>query len=275
MDISETKEGIDEDIKTWVNALKFDNSPIVQLGTSSFKSQQYFSDYDCFSPVINRNISADKSCKEIKDIFKRINNLENIWFIELKIQNKDGSKEKFFNTDIDCDKFVKAVKELDYLKIDAVVFIKQTNKLTELSIIYSFSDMPPKEQLVNAIKADYDFYYGENNIYKALKRAFSIYRLSDNKEKMVEISGLFNSRTGLLYTISSNLKAIKLVLDGNVSGDNIENKVRVNLQDISNDIDMPLKTEKDVDSAIKTIDNLILKQTKEWLKSHKSVLLKK
>nr|WPF46421.1 MAG: hypothetical protein [Lake Baikal virophage 1] len=275
MDIAETKEGIDGVIRKWVNALKFNNSPVVQLGTSSFKSQQYFSDYDLFSPVNDRNITPENSCKELHKIFKRLKPLDNIWFIELKIQNRDGSKAKFYEPDIDCSRFVKEVKTLDYLKFDFVVYIKETGKLTELSMIYSFSDMPPLEDLIKTIQTDYDYYKGEGNLYKSLKRAFSVYRLRGDKEKMVEISEIFNSRTGLLYTISSNLKAIKLILDGGVKGDNIENKVRVNLQDISNDIDMPLKTEKDIDSAIKTLDSLILNQTKEWLKSHKSVLLKK
>ena len=254
--------------------MKFNNSPIVQMGTSSFKAQRYFSDYDLFSPVSNKGITPQKSCKEINDILDRLKKLDDIWFVEFKIQNKDGSKEKFFHPDIDCGKFVKAVKDLDYLKFDFVVFIRDTQKLTELSLIYSFSDMPPKEHLIKAIKADYDYYKGEGNIYKALKRAFSIYRLQENKEKMVELSDLFNSKTGLSYSISSNLKAIKLVLEGGLSGDDIGKKVAVNLQDISNDIDLPLKTEKDIDKAIKELDKLIKQQTQEWLKSHKGVLLK-
>lgn len=273
MDIAETKEGIDRDIRTWTNALKFNGSPIVQLGTSSFKAQRYFSDYDLFSPVNNRNITPKKSCDEINKILKRLKDLQDIWFVEFKLQNKDGSKEKFYEPDIDCKKFVKAVKDLDYLKFDFVVFIRQTQKLTELSIIYSFSDMPPKEDLINTIKADYDYYKGEGNIYKALKRAFSIYRLQGNKEKMVELSDLFNSKTGLTYSISSNLKAIKLILEGGVRGGDIDKKVAVNLRDISNDLDTPLTTEKQVDKAIKDLDRLITAQTKEWLKSHKSVLL--
>lgn len=273
MDIAETKQGIDQAIRTWTNALKFNNSPIVQLGTSSFKAQKYFSDYDLFSPVNNRNITPDRSCQEIKKIISNVEKLPDIWFIELKIQNKDGSKEKFFKPDIDCKKFVKAVKVLDYIKFDFVVFIRETQKLTELSVIYSFSDMPPKEDLIKAIKADYDYYKGEGNIYKALKRAFSIYRLKGNKEKMVEISSLFNSYAGLAYTISSNLKAIKLILESGVSGDDIEKKVKVNLQDISNDIELPLTTEKEIDIAIKEVDKIISSLTKEWLKSHKSVLL--
>lgn len=274
MDIAETKEGIDKAIRTWTNALKFNNSPIVQLGTSSFKAQRYFSDYDLFSPVNNTNLTPEKSCKEIRSILDRLKKLNDIWFVEFKIQNKDGSKEKFYHPDIDCGKFVKAVKDLDYLKFDFVVFIRETQKLTELSVIYSFSNMPPTEDLIKTIKADYDFYKGEGNIYKALKRAFSIYRLRGDKEKMVELSDLFNSKTGLSYSISSNLKAIKLILEGGLSGDDIGKKVAVNLQDISNDIDYPLKTEKDIDKAIKDIDTLIKHQTQEWLKSHKGVLLK-
>jgi hypothetical protein len=273
MDIAETKDGIDGSIRTWTNALKFNGSPIVQLGTSSFKAQKYFSDYDLFSPVNNRNITPENSCKEIQKILERLKNLNDIWFIELKIQNKDGSKEKFYEPDIDCKKFTKAVKKLDYIKFDFVIFIRETQKLTELSVIYSFSDMPPKEDLINAIKADYTFYKGEGNIYKALKRAFSIYRLKGDKEKMVEISSLFNSPTGLAYTISSNLKAIKLILEGGVTGDDIGKKVKVNLQDISNNIDKPLINEKQIDATIKELDNLISLQTKEWLKSHKSILL--
>lgn len=273
MDIAETKDGIDQVIRTWTNALKFNNNPIVQLGTSSFKSQQYFSDYDLFSPINNRGITPEKSCKEINRILSNLKSLDDIWFVELKIQNKDGSKAKFYEPDIDCKKYDKEIKELDYLKIDFVIFIRETQKLTELSIVYSFSDMPPKEDLIKAITADYDYYKGKGNIYKALKRAFSVYRLEGNKEKMVEISSIFNSRTGLLYTISSNLKAIKLILDGGVKGGDIEKKVAVNLQDISNDLDVPLKSEKDIDRTIKDIDTLITKQTKEWLKSHKSVLL--
>jgi hypothetical protein len=273
MDITETKEGIDQDIRTWTNALKFNNSPIVQLGTSSFKAQRYFSDYDLLSPVNNRDITPEKSCKEINKILSNLKTLQDIWFVEFKIQNKDGSKEKFYEPDIDCGKFVKAVKDLDYLKFDFVVFIRQTQKLTELSIIYSFSDLPPNEDLIRTIKADYDFYRKEGNIYKSLKRAFSIYRLEGKKEKMVELTDLFNSKTGLTYSISSNLKAIKLILEGGVSGGDIGKKVAVNLQDISNDLDTPLTTEKQIDKAIKDLDKLITAQTKEWLKSHKSVLL--
>lgn len=275
MDIAETKQGIDEEIRKFVNVLKLDNSPVVQLGTSSFKTQQYFSDYDLLSPITDRSLSAEKICAELRRILKSINEMDDIWFVELKIQNKDGSKEKFFPADItplNCDKVDKAIKTLDYIKIDAVIFIRATNKLTELSIIYAFQDVPPDEVLINTISEDYKHYKSIGNIYKSLKRLFSVYRLEGDKENMVKLSSLFNSEAGKLYSLSSNLKAVKLILENDVSGKNLGEKVRVNLQDVSNTIGRPLRTENEIDKAIKALDSDINKRAKSWVAQNKSVL---
>jgi len=275
MDIAETKEGIDEAIRKFVAVLKLDNSPVIQLGTSSFKTQQFFSDYDLLSPISNRNLSAQKICDELKRILKSVADMDDIWFIELKIQNTDGSKEKFFPQDIsplDCGKVAKAIKTIDYIKIDAVIFIRDTNKLTELSIIYAFQDVPANEILIKTISEDYKHYKSSGNPYKALKRLFSVYRIDGNREKMVELSSLFNSNTGKLYSLSSNLKAVKLILESGVSGKNLGEKTRVNLQDVSKTIGKPLRTEREIDKGIKKLDGQIKKDTLEWLKTHKSVL---
>jgi hypothetical protein len=89
---------------------------------------------------------------------------------------------------------------------------------------------------------------------------------------MVELSSLFNSETGKLYSLSSNLKAVKLLLESDVDGKNLGEKVRVNLQDVSNTIGKPLRTEREIDRAIKALDAQIKKETQVWLKTHKSVL---
>ena len=275
MDIAETKKGIDEEIRKFVDVLKLDNSPVVQLGTSSFKTQQFFSDYDLLSPISNRKLSAEKICAELKRILKSINEMDDIWFVELKIQNKDGSKEKFYPQDIsplDCDKVDKAIKDIDYIKIDAVIFIRGASKLTELSIIYAFQDVPADEILIKQIGEDYKHYKSVGNIYKSLKRLFSVYRLEGDKDNMVKLSSLFNSEAGKLYSLSSNLKAVKLILENDVSGKNLAEKVRVNLQDISNTIGKPLRTEKEIDRAIKLLDADINKRAKAWVAQNKSVL---
>jgi len=236
MDIAETKQGIDEEIRKFVNVLKLDNSPVVQLGTSSFKTQQYFSDYDLLSPITNRKLSAEKICAELRRILKSITEMDDIWFV------------------------------------DAVIFIRATSKLTELSIIYAFQDVPPDEVLIQTISEDYKHYKSIGNIYKSLKRLFSVYRLEGDKENMVKLSSLFNSEAGKLYSLSSNLKAVKLILENDVSGKNLGEKVRVNLQDVSNTIGRPLRTENEIDKAIKALDSDINKRAKSWVAQNKSVL---
>jgi hypothetical protein len=274
MDIAETKKGIDEEIRKFVNVLKLNNSPVVQLGTSSFKTQQFFSDYDLLSPISNTKIPSEKICSELKRILKSVADMDDIWFVELKIQNTDGSKEKFFPKDIsplDCDRVDKAVKTINYIKIDAVIFIRATSKLTELSIIYAFQDVPADEILIKQISEDYKHYKSVGNIYKSLKRLFSVYRLEGNKDKMVKLSELFNSEAGKLYSLSSNLKAVKLILENDVSGKNLGEKVRVNLQDISKTIGKPLRTEKEIDKAIKSLDIEINKRAKSFVAENKDI----
>jgi hypothetical protein len=275
MDIAETKQGIDEEIRKFVDVLKLVGSPVVQLGTSSFKTQQYFSDYDLLSPITKRDIPPAKICDELTRILSSLDKMDDIWFVELKIQNKDGSKEKFFPKDIhplDCKRVAKAIKHIDYIKIDAVIYIRGTNKLTELSIIYAFQDVPADEILIKQISEDYKHYKSIGNIYKSLKRLFSVYRLEGNKEKMVKLSSLFNSEAGKLYSLSSNLKAVKLILENDVSGKNLAEKVRVNLQDISNTIGKPIRTEREIDKAIKYLDAEINKRAKAWVAENKDVL---
>jgi hypothetical protein len=85
------------------------------------------------------------------------------------------------------------------------------------------------------------------------------------KEKMVQLSYLFNSEAGKLYSLSSNLKAVKLILEGDISGKNLGEKVRVNLQDISKTIGKPLRTEKEIDKAIKSLDIEINKRAKAFV----------
>ena len=264
------KKRISKVLQPWVNAMKYGNSTIIQQGTSSLKSQQYFSDYDLFTNVHD---TPENVCKNITNILNNIKSIPDIWFIELKIQNKDGSNKKFYENNIKCDIFEKAIKKLDYLKIDFVIFVNETQKLTELSIIYNFSNKPPKEDLIHGIKLDYEYHKQTGNIYKSLKRAFSVHRIKENKEKMKQLSNLFNSKTGYLYAIVSNLKAIKLVLDSNISDEDLDEKITVNLKDISNVLNIKLNTTNQINKTIKDIDDAIKDDTKIWLESNQTVLL--
>ena len=90
---------------------------------------------------------------------------------------------------------------------------------------------------------------------------------------MNQLSDLFNSKTGYLYAIVSNLKAIKLILNSNISEEDLHEKITINLKDISNVLNIKLNTTNQLNKTIKDIDDAIKDDTKIWLKSNKTVLL--
>lgn len=276
MDITQERQ-IGQDVLGFVNAVQWDaRTPIQLLGTGSQQAQKYPSDIDLFSGIKETAPSDIRQIyNHMNTVFENADALGDMYFIEFKLQNLDGSKQKWFNTDLTESDLANAVPTgatIDFVKVDYVIFIRDRNLFTELSSIYSFSRMPPVQQLIGKIKTDFYGYFKDGNYYKSLKRMYSIYKLQGKKDKLVELSTLFNSNTGYKYSISSNLKAIKLLLEHYSGQGSIANAVRVNLSDIGNILDEKITTEKKMDEIISALDAQIQTETEEWLNTHSSVL---
>jgi len=273
MDITEKKK-LGTELRIFTNALKWEKNEIELLGTGSQAVQKYPSDFDFFSSI-KGDRDVGKMFAELHRILKRAQETDEMTFIELKVQRKDGGKQKFYEPWFSAEQFTKAVGDpagLDFIKIDYVVFVRETNELTELSIIYSFSGMPPIPDLVGKIKTDYEHYHAEGKVYKSLKRMYSIYRLKGDKGKLVELSQLFNSTTGAKYKASSNLKAILLLTEHRPDYRDLEKKIRVNLDDLGNQLGVKINTIGKAKQMVAKLDKEIEAETQEWLKTHKSVL---
>ena len=82
----------------------------------------------------------------------------------------------------------------------------------DISIIYNFhnikEDTPTK---IERLKADYNELVQEGDIYKSLKRLFSIYKIKKEYPKLKQLTQLFNSNIGKLYETNSNLKTLQLL----------------------------------------------------------------
>jgi hypothetical protein len=273
MDITEKKK-LGSELRIFTNALKWGKNEIELLGTGSQAVQKYPSDFDFFSSIKGEK-DPKKMFAELQRLLRRAQETNEMTFIELKVQRKDGEKQKFYEPWFSEEQFLKAVGDpagLDFIKLDYVVFVREVSELTELSIIYSFSGMPPIPDLVSKIKGDYEHYHSEGKVYKSLKRMYSIYRLKGNKEKLVELSQLFNSETGKKYKASSNLKAIELLAEHRPDDRDVEKKIRVNLDDLGNQLGVKINTLSQVKKLSAKLDKEIETETQEWLKSHKSVL---
>lgn len=276
MEYAKRKEKLDKELKPFIPALTFGEFPIVQLGTSSFKVMKYYGDYDLFSPI-HKKLSDGEICKQIKTVLINTNKLPNIYFVELKLQNtkskneEEASKKKWKTIDVNCDDFEEQIKDLDYLKIDYIIY---TNRLIELSIIYAFKPVPPDQELLNMLDKDFYHYKEENNLFKAYKRLFAYARLLKQYAKMKALTELFNSETGKLYSINSNLKAIKMVLDNNLIQryPKIIPQVKNNTLNVGASLDETIGSEKELDKIIDKVDKRIQKETLNWtnqqLKQH-------
>jgi len=249
MDILELKTNFDDKLRKIILLLKFKNNKISIKGTASFKSQRYFSDYDLFSSIVYE-YTPKQIYDEIVRIINNIDTTDDLFFIELKIQNANGKKTKFYNSDIDEKKFIKKLEPLDFLKIDLIARID--NRFIEISIIYNFTTSANDEpSFISSIKEDITTLTKEGKFYKVLKRYFSLYQRNKDKSILLKLSKFFNSEFGALYQHSSNLKAIRLLLE-NYDDDITKRKVIINLKDINEVPDIQI-----IDKRVKDIDKII------------------
>lgn len=271
MDIAEQKKTLEcGEICRYVDALKWSPFPLELLGSGGLKSQQYPSDYDLFTQIGGRDRGADDEYlyKRLKRILTEGMKDSFMFFIEIKIQNRDGSKKKFYEPMFSYGQFEDAVKTLDYIKLDYVVWVEDFGRLQELSVVYSFGDAIGNTELIRDIKADYVKYKAEGNKYKALKRLFSIARLQGNKGLMVLLSTLFNSHTGQLYSLLSNLQAIMLLLERRPVEDDVGRFISINLKDIEHRIGSQIGGMPDLEKEISKLTAQIADETNTWIKTH-------
>ncbi len=275
MDITEKRQ-VSEEQRTFVNAVRWDEStPIELLGTGSQQAQLYPSDIDLFSAVKSVSVNDPAEMyRHLQSVFRRCQDAGDMFFVELKLQNVDGSKQKWYDTDFDEGELVAAANVVDFLKIDYVIFIRGPNLFTELSSIYSFSPMPAVRTLTRKIGHDFAHYYKEGKVYKSLKRMYSIYKLQGKKKKLVQLSKLFNSGTGFKYSLSSNLKAIELLLE-HYDDFSIQNLVKVNLKNLGNVIGVDINSSAKMQQVIQLLDSQIEKETQEFLRSGNTTLVDK
>jgi hypothetical protein len=259
-DITE-KRVVSGDIVSVINKLKYKDEPISIQGSAKLAVQQYYSDIDLFSQI-NEPQSAQKIYAEIRAILKRSCCAKGgeLYFIELKVQNTDDTKTKFNSIkDFTRTAFLRAIegKNLDYIKIDYVLYL--ANTMTELSVIYNFTEPTSVEDPLKALTDEVREYESEGNLFKAKKRLFSIYNIQGRTEDMVRLTKLFNSPIGALYQMNSQLKAVKLLLEHH-SDDTTKARAKFVLKELG------VAPSANLDEIIKTNEDKIQQETINFFK---------
>jgi hypothetical protein len=206
MDVLE-KKAIPQEILQYVQPLQYDNNQIFLMGSGALLRMKYPADIDLMTQI---NHDA-KMYSKIKIILDKTDKIDNMYFIEGKVQMKNGKKMKWYGNG-----FKKAMTKdhnnISFIKLDYVVMLNGI--FTELSIIYSVdADKQSDADIIKAVKEDFDDYISMGEWYKALKRLFSIIKLKNSDPQHKVLAGLekfFNSEYGKLYKTNNILKAIIL-----------------------------------------------------------------
>jgi len=207
-----------------LDILKFNDNPLQLVGSGSLLSQQYPADYDLLTVIRDTDLTPPRIYKVFSKILNTVANSPLIYFIEAKIQNKDGKKFKVFTFDeFSQDWFLENFnpKEISYVKFDFVVaeqigIVAGPNVFKECSVIYMFDQMPiDVEKYQKGLLEDMKELISEGKYYKSLKRLLSIirYKAVPDKPFLIKMSKLFNSSVGKLYLLKNQLDAVKLVRD--------------------------------------------------------------
>ena len=200
-----------DELKRLIKLLTYKKNKLELKGSASLTSQKYFSDYDLFS-VVER---PDKD--ELYDFFvklmAKIEETDDLWFIELKLQTKQGKKVRVYpKCELKKADWDKVWKSLDFIKIDLIARIDAF--FTEVSCIYSISEtLPTQKEYTESLQQDIKDLTKEKKWYKILKRKFNIFKAEDNKSELVRLSKIFNGELGKEYQLISRLEALDTVLE--------------------------------------------------------------
>ena len=224
----------------------------IMIGSAGLASQLYVGDIDLITFILGRKENKFIN-REIKDIISNIERDDDMYFMEFKIQYKDGKKIKFYPDEIDKIEIPnKNFDDIEYLKIDLIYYID--SRFREVSINYWFKEI---KDMIERMKQDILELRDEGRYYKVVKRLFSIAKSINDIPKGLILSKFLNKAIGHDYMYLNNLKAIRDVLmsyDDNITRD----KARINLKnmDIRANYD---HIEKLIDKYQEKVDSSALK----------------
>lgn len=193
--------------------LQFNSVPIELIGTGGLNKQLYPADFDFNSNV--GKVKPKKAFEEFKKIFENIKAVNNLYFIEFKFQNKDGSKAKLYNLDelneeVFLEHFTSAIS---YCKVDLVIYFG--GKLKEVSSNYIFTRASSRTKLKKTLLLEAKEYYDNGDYLKSLKRLFASAKYEPEKYNnlLIAITDFLNSGVGKVYQKYNHLKALELFLE--------------------------------------------------------------
>jgi len=246
------------------------------IGSGGLKEIKYSADYDLNEifkdEISDKSSTLNRLYKLFREKFITAKEDPNVWITDFKCgEDSDGEPLRWSYQDMmrgtkrmadgRIVTFQECLLMKSTLKLDMIAFIE--GRFLDFSDNYFLkigndSNFFPHDietgHLLNSIKHDYSFLmFSARNYFKALKRAFSYYKLEGegkNETKIDRLLAFFNSETGMLYKITSEIKTIQLILEQDFRKPVLD-QVRQNIQLIIEQLTGRANVRSILDHAIK------------------------
>jgi hypothetical protein len=205
------------------------------LGSAALKSTLYINDYDINDYFKSKTSSAfNRITQHFKDLFQKTYDSSNKWITDFKCgfddsypEDDDRYKLRWSREDIKKGykilgngikkSFQECILDKTTMKIDYILLLN--GQFIEISEIYDItikgqSNSSKKKNIEQELKYEINKYKSEGNLFKALKREYSLLRFTGkNHKRMEKLTQLFNSEAGYTNKIINELNLIKLMCD--------------------------------------------------------------
>jgi DNA-binding transcriptional MerR regulator len=200
----------DDAVKNYINRLKMNNIAMELKGSSVLKKMDYPADFDLYSNI--NQIKTEQIFGEVNRIVTYINNNNNIYFMELKIQDNKNNKYRYYPDDkLNRKTFMKQIKDLSMIKIDTI--IDKNGIFKEMSLIYSFNETKNDPlHFTDDLVTDINSLVKQGKYFKTIKRLYSLQNALGNYKKLNQYSKILNSKKGANYQLLNNLDAVVSLL---------------------------------------------------------------
>lgn len=221
IDTVKSDDEIPQQIKTYIKTITIPNTQVIRVGSSMLKIQPYFSDVDIMNIVykkINSNNLVRFFIDELKNIIKNILSIPNVFFSDFKAGGYHWSveqimQEKYGELTLQDACFIKDVVKLDiicpydkrYIEISSFFILKSANEYINVESDY-FELF--KKSLLHDIS-----HYQETKPFKAIKRVWSLARITDDLATLELLKDLIRSNIALLSQINSDIETLILLIN--------------------------------------------------------------
>ena len=198
-------------------SLTGDGKNIRVIGSASLRRIQYAGDYDA-NEVTKKHISW--VAKALGDVIRRLKQIPLLVIGDIKVGEKDGEPyrwtpaeiEKGYKKDISLEE---AMRSGGIVKLDTIAVVSG-GRYVEIGCVYRYGyDARPltTEEAMRELKDSIREELKDKNYWKALKRMFSIARLTGNKARVDRLTDVFNSDLGRLYSVISDITVLEYLIE--------------------------------------------------------------